>query len=272
MNGRGGKLNKLLTYLPKEAYFVLGMSFILVIVFTILRASFYFINSHFLPAGDSDLLIGSFMLGFYFDLSVISYIVMVYFFILAMVIKPKSRSIALSVFTFFLSIFLLVLVGEAEFYSLFETRYNYTILREFEDMKGLFYLIWEGYPVFMYSLLWLILVLILTSGQSFLFHALLRDYPPYGETGVEVFKRGLVGFAIFLVIFTGSRGGVGEKAISCTDGKVADSKFLSDLTLNGAFTLGSTIIDNESEGCISQKQVVPNIIILPKEDPQVGLS
>lgn len=264
MNSKNGKLNFILSALPKEAYFVLGMYVVLFIIFSTLRLAFYSVNSGFMAGGDS--FIDSFIVGLRFDLVVSSYVVMGYFFILAAIIKPKSRSAALSVFAFILSLLLLILVGEAEFYSVFETRYNYTILDYFKDPKALFIFIWNGYPLFMYGILWVILVLILTAGQSFLFYTLLREFPPYGETSLEVFKKGLVGLVVFLFIFAGTRGGIQSEPIGCLDADILGSKFSSHLALNGAFTLGSTIINNEAEGCISQKQTVPNIIILPSED------
>lgn len=264
MNSKNGKFNFILSSLPKEAYFVLGMYVVWFIIFAILRVSFYALNSDLMESGYS--FIDSFILGWRFDLVVSSYIVMAYFFILAAIIKPTSRSVAISVLAFFLSLFLLILVGEAEFYSAFETRLNYTLLEYFRDPKALIIFIWEGYPVFMYGILWVILVLILTAGQSFLFYALLREFPPYGETSLEVFKKGLVGLLVFLFIFAGTRGGLGGDPIGCDDADRLGSKFSSHLALNGAFTLGATIINNEAEGCISIKQVVPNIIILPSED------
>lgn len=265
MIGNFKKLKGLLTYFPKEAYFVFFMFLNLLVLFTILRLSFYMVNSSFLTSNDEGLLLNIFTSGLRFDVAVSSIIAMIYFFILAMTRKPKVRSIVLSLFTFFVCLLLLVLVGEAEYYNAFETRYNFTILEYFKDIGSLVSFVWANYPVFMYSILWLILVLILTAGQSFLFHTFLRDYPPYGETGLEVFKRGLIGLLLFIVMFIGIRGGLGANMISCTDSDHLGSKFAMDLSQNGAFTLGATLLDNNAKGCIYIKQKVPNIIIFPED-------
>lgn len=265
MIGKLKKLNGLLSYFPKEAYFVFFMFLNLLAIFTILRFSFYIVNSSFLTSADDGLLLGAFILGLRFDVAVSSSIAMIYFFILAISRKPKVRSISLSLFTFLVSLLLLLLVGEAEYYSAFETRYNFTILGYLRDIGGIVKVVWANYPLFMYGTLWVILVLMLTAVQSFLFHAFLRDYPPYGETGLEVFKRGLVGLSLLVIILIGVRGGLGGDMISCTDAESLGSKFAKDLSQNGAFTLGATILDNNADGCLNIKQKVPNIIIFPED-------
>ena len=128
----------------------------------------------------------------------------------------------------FFSISLFLCIVDYYFFKEFDQRLDYKVL-EYLEYDYIYKILWDDYP-----LIWVLAISIGTLVLSYhLFHRMgFRTNARYSTVRAIIWP-----FVIAPVLFVGIRGSLGPKAINNGPAYFSDSMSLSQLTLNGLFTL-----------------------------------
>ena len=222
-------------FFPPEARFVAGVYVLLLGVFSALRLLLLVRNVNFAHQVDTGVLLRSFLVGLRFDLAVSSYLLIPL--LLLLLLPPRFRSAVLGGFVLLAGGLFFLGVAEAEFYGEFESRFNSLVYEYVGHPKIVAGMIWDGYPVVRYALIWLVLALVFLAGLRWLYRRCLADVQVVTTTRGSLLRVMGTTVALALMIFA-SRGGVGHEPLRWGDAFFSESTFANHLALNGLYTLG----------------------------------
>jgi phosphoglycerol transferase MdoB-like AlkP superfamily enzyme len=222
-------------FFPPEARFVAGIYVLLLGIFTALRLLLLVRNANFSHQVDTGVLLQSFLVGLRFDLAVSSYLMIPLF--LQLVLLPwRFRFALLGGFALLAGGLIFLGVAEAEFYGEFESRFNSLVFEYVGHPKIVAGMIWDGYPVVRYGLIWLVLALLFLAGLCWLYRRCLADVQVTATIRGSMLRVMGGTVTLALMIFA-SRGGVGHEPLRWGDAFFSESTFANHLALNGLFTL-----------------------------------
>jgi phosphoglycerol transferase MdoB-like AlkP superfamily enzyme len=223
-----------------EVLFVGGLYGVLLALFALLRLFLLWRNSLLAGQVPTELLVKSFWVGARFDLAVSSYLLMPLL-VLLMVFK-RFRGLMMAGFTVLVGSLLFMGLAEAEFYREFESRFNSLVFEYLGHPKIVAGMIWDGYPVLRYVLVWLLLTGLLVVCVRWLYRKLpLRQEQERTPRQSLLRIMGTVVVLTLMVFF--SRGGFGHSPLRWGDAFFCEAPFANHLALNGIFTLGRSVWD-----------------------------
>ena len=154
-----------------EIPLILGLYGVLLLVFAALRLLMLWRNGHLGSASAPLTLAQSFLVGIRFDLAIASYLLILLF--LLLVLLRRQQALVLVVFTCLVALLTLFGIAEAEFYRELEMRFNSLVFEYLSHPDIVGGMLWSGYPVLRYLLLWALVVLLLVAGIRILYRRLL---------------------------------------------------------------------------------------------------
>ncbi len=231
---------KELRQLCPEVLFVGGLYIVLLVLFALLRLFLLWRNPALAGQVPSGLLLESFWVGARFDLAISSYLLMPLLLLLTLV--RRRRGLLLAGFTALVGGMLFMGLAEAEFYREFESRFNNLVFEYLSHPKIVAGMIWDGYPVARYVLLWMVLIALLVGSVRLLYRWLLVQ-PGQERTARQSLLRVMGTVAALTLMIFFSRGGFGHSPLRWGDAFFSEAPFANHLALNGMFSLGRSIWD-----------------------------
>lgn len=219
-----------------EVRFIAGLYLLLVTLFAALRLVLLVRNTNLAEGVATGELLKSFLVGARFDLAVASYL-LIPLFLLLVGLSQRWRGRIVFGFGVLTASLLLLGISEAEFYGEFESRYNALVYEYLSHPQIVGEMIWEGYPVVRYTLIWLLLAACWGIGLWFLARRHLRPVPLAAtprQSLLRIMGTTLTLAAMVVVL----RGGISGEPLRWGDAFFSESTFANHLALNGLFTLG----------------------------------
>ncbi len=230
--------SKAASFFPPEARFIFALYVLLLLYFGFLRLALLQRNIVLAEQIPSAILTMSFLTGMRFDLAISSYM-LIPLFVALMVFKGRSRSRVIWLFCIIFQAAFLLGLAEAEFYSEFESRFNTLVFEYLSHPNIVAEMIWEGYPVVRYVLLWMLLAAFFAFMVRRLFHFFFSS----DEPGYPSLSRILGSMGMLVLMVFASRGGFGHEPLRWGDAFFSESTFANHLALNGMFSLGRSVWD-----------------------------
>ncbi|MDH4223808.1 MAG: sulfatase-like hydrolase/transferase [candidate division Zixibacteria bacterium] len=208
----------------------------------------FLVRYHNLASGiPLSILFQSFVIGTRFDMVVLSYLIIPFFFLSSLPLIGLfrfrvTRYILLGIlFLCFSLLFLLTLV-DLEYFSVFGTRLNLWALEYLDHPDFVFYSIWSSFPVIPYLIFWAL------TSMVFLLLMLRLSSKTLGRKGKVMILSEIFYFilACFL-LFSSARGRLKLAPIDWGLAYFSQYGFANQLALNGIHTLGKTTLDEYKE-------------------------
>lgn len=234
-------MSVLRTLLLPEVRFISAIYGLLLVVFAVLRGLLLWRN-HLQAAGiPEDVLAKSFLVGLRFDLAISSYLLIPLF--LLLLLLPRQRHKVL-IYGFCALVGALILFGiaEVEFYRELEMRFNTLVFEYLSHPTIVAGMIWEGYPVFRYLLLWILLMVFLCAGVRWAYR---KSWPEHNAPVVfrwSIARAGVAGCLLIMMVI-GARGGLASQPLRWGDAFFCEDAFANNLALNGVYTLGRSALE-----------------------------
>jgi phosphoglycerol transferase MdoB-like AlkP superfamily enzyme len=183
----------------------------------------------------------SFWVGFRFDLAVSAYLLIPLLVVLFLWRGPK-RYWPVLIFCVLAGAIIFGGIAEIEFYREFESRFNALVFEYLSHPKIVAGMIWAGYPVLRYSLLWLAVTVFFLILVAALYRRYIKrpDAPDRQRRGIA--ETAWAVCALALLVFA-ARGGFTGEPLRWGDAFFSNSTFANHLALNGTFTLGRSAWD-----------------------------
>ncbi|MDY0267510.1 LTA synthase family protein [Trichloromonas sp.] len=221
---------------PGEVRFIAGLYLLLAGLFAALRLVLLVRNTNLAEGVATGELLKSFLIGARFDLAVASYL-LIPLFLLLLGLSQRWRGRLVFGLGILTAALLLLGISEAEFYVEFESRYNALVYEYLSHPKIVGEMIWEGYPVVRYTLLWLLFAAVMAVVLRRLFRRYLAA-PTDAESPRGALLR-IMGTTLTLAaMVVVLRGGITGEPLRWGDAFFSESTFANHLALNGLFTLG----------------------------------
>ena len=219
-----------------DAYFLLCVTLISLLMFAALRCLLLIRNNELLEGVPGSDIAISFLIGVRFDLIIVSYILFPLVFALVLPKGLGKRTLAFLwlISTFAFTIFLGV--AELDFYHEFHNRLNsiaYHYLQE--DAATVSSMIWNGFPVVRYLLLWLVLVAIFVYALKIASKLTTPDVVKSTPLLIRISTTVL----LLALLVIGARGATIRSGPPLRWGDAFHSShlFANHLALNGTFTI-----------------------------------
>ncbi len=224
---------------------------VLLLVFSMARLGFYYYNNNLAVDVSGRDILDSFLIGVRFDGMVTSILCVP---LLAGFLWPSSIALRKSLvlwFTFVTSVVIFFCITELDFYREFHQRLNSLVFEYVrQDPATVISMLWRGFPVLRYLLLWLLL-----SWLMYRFYLLVDHVACVVAAGsrflprapAAAYVRWLVFFLVFLSMVAGARGTLRQgPPLRWGDAFHSRNLFANHLGLNGVFTLykAATASDN----------------------------
>jgi len=239
-------LSRVLKYvLMPEILFVSGVYLLLLVVFEVLRLLLLFRNSLHATGIESQVLVKSFLVGMRFDIATSSFLLMPLFLCL-LFIPSRWRKRLISGFCLVGGLIIVSGLAEIEFYRELEMRFNTLVFEYLTHPKIVAGMVWDGYPVFRYLLLWAILFAFFSFGTYWLYRKLWPQPENAGRTAL--FPKIVVSFVFVGLMVIGARGGLSSEPLRWGDAFFSEDAFANNLALNGIYTLGRSALEKISGG------------------------
>ena len=219
-----------------DVYFMLCVTLISLLMFSALRCLLLVRNNELLEGIPGSDIVISFLIGVRFDLIVVSYILLPLVFALLLPKGLGKRRIALLWLTSLFAITIFLGVAELDFYYEFHNRLNsiaYHYLQE--DAATVSSMIWNGFPVVRYLLLWLVLVVIYIYALKLMSRLTTPDVVKPSPLLVRISTTVL----ILALLVIGARGATIRSGPPLRWGDAFHSThlFANHLALNGTYTI-----------------------------------
>lgn len=228
-----------------DSLFILGYALLYIGVLAILRGILILVNPDL--AGNIPLtdLARSFLVGLRFDLIITSILAAPLLLALLLPNGLGTRKLALVWLGTCAAVTLFAGVAELEFYREFHTRLNSIALHYLEeDPATVSSMIWHGFPVVRYLLLWLALWLVYFSGLRWLD----RLTPKQPQQGYRAASRLPVFVLMVFLAVWGGRGTLRSgPPLRWGDAFHSQHLFANHLALNGTYTLSKAAMEDQQE-------------------------
>lgn len=231
-------------FLP-EIRLATGLYVLLLLVFSALRALLLWRNSLHAAAAEPGILLKSFLVGLRFDIAISSYLLLPL--LLCLVLLPaRWRRGILNGFCTVIGVLIVSGLAEIEFYRELEMRFNTLVFEYLSHPKIVAGMVWEGYPVFRYLLVWTVLFGTFCIGVRWLVR---RAWPPVRTAGTPSrFWRGPMIVIFIALMVLGARGGLASTPLRWGDAFFSEDAFANNLALNGVYTLGRSALEKLTGG------------------------
>jgi phosphoglycerol transferase MdoB-like AlkP superfamily enzyme len=230
--------------LPPEALFTAGLYGLLLTVFALLRGLLLWRNAGQAAGIPAATLAESFLVGLRFDLAVSSYLLLP-FFLLLLLLRGRRRAWAVGGLCLLVGGLVLLGLAEIEFYRELEMRFNTLVFEYLSHPQIVGGMIWAGYPVFRYLLVWGALTILFAAGAAWLYRRLLHD-PPAVAGAPQALARTMGGTVLLALMIFASRGGFAHEPLRWGDAFFCEATFANHLALNGVFTLARSAVEKFS--------------------------
>jgi phosphoglycerol transferase MdoB-like AlkP superfamily enzyme len=236
------------SFVPSEISYLAGLFTAWLSIFSLLRLGLLLRNINLAEGIPLKILSQSFLVGVRFDIAVTCYLL---FPLLAWGLIPKYgwqyQARVLRFFPWALSVLwsplIFLSMAEWEFYREFQDRFNLLAVQYIrEDPGTVVSMIWHGYPVVRYLLLWTVFTALFFSAMKFLSN---RSALPAEFSRERYLRRTLPAALVFLLLFVaGVRGGVQRGApLRWGDAYFSKYTYANHLALNGMYMLSRTVIE-----------------------------
>ncbi|MDH4231417.1 MAG: LTA synthase family protein [Nitrospirota bacterium] len=219
------------------------------IIFSLLRMGLLLRNVHFADDVPLQTLLQSFFVGARFDAAITCYLLSpLLFWGLIPFYGLQYQTRMLRFFPWLLSLVWspLIFLGlaEFEFYREFHDRFNQLAIQYLlDDHATVISMVWNGYPVIPYLILWLVLTVLMG-------YALKLQINTTPLTSSFTWKTYLgkvlpVGLVLAAVLVIGARGGIQQMPLRWGDAYFSRNTFANHLALNGIFTLSKAALERQ---------------------------
>ena len=235
-----------------EIRFVAGLYLFLLLIFAALRGMLLLRNSLQATGIDPGTLAKSFLVGLRFDIAISSYLLIPFF--LCLVLFPIGcRKALLSVFCGTVGFFIFSGLAEIEFYRELEMRFNTLVFEYLSHPKIVAGMVWEGYPVFRYLLLWALLFIAFCAGLRWLSRKTLLPRRDYGFSAF--LSRAVISIVFITIMVIGARGGLANTPLRWGDAFFSEDAFANNAnrTVPVGFNYFSYSVRSESDKGIYYK-------------------
>jgi phosphoglycerol transferase MdoB-like AlkP superfamily enzyme len=243
---------RLVSFVSSEVILTVCIYLLLLLLFSIQRGMMVWRN--FNQAADIPFVTvaKSFFVGLRFDMAISSYLLMPLF-LLLLVLKGPWRVWLLRLLCVMVSVIVLLGLAELEFYRELEMRFNSLVFEYLSHPKIVGGMIWQGYPVFQYLVIWSALTAFFAYAVFWLYRRFSAIPVRSGSSRVRIFWRVLL---LVTMVFA-SRGGFGHEPLRWGDAFFSDAPFANQLALNGMFTLGRSVLEKGSSKQNTWTKVLP---------------
>ncbi|MCU7968812.1 MAG: LTA synthase family protein, partial [gamma proteobacterium symbiont of Bathyaustriella thionipta] len=224
-----------------DSVFLLNSALFSLFTFAILRMMLIIRNNELLDGIPIIDVLNSFLIGMRFDLIVVSYAMLPLVFALLLPHGLGKRKIAFFWLIALFGLFQFLAVVELDFYHEFHNRLNSIAFQYLkEDPTTVSSMIWNGFPVIRYLLLWFFLVFsyayILKIIASY---RLPEQSTPNHEDSSNVIVRVITVILLLIFLIIGARGGTIRSGPPLRWGDAFHSThlFTNHMALNGTFTI-----------------------------------
>jgi len=223
--------NKLLS----DIVFILGMAVFTLFSFTVLRLILLIRNSQLLEGIPFNDLLNAFLIGTRFDLIIVSYLLLplVFFLFLPGGLGQRKLASLWLVLAFGFCLFLAIV--ELDFYHEFHNRLNSIAFQYLkEDPATVSSMLWNGFPIIRYLLLWFFLLLT----YAYVLAKIASKNSQHAATNSHFLLRNVSAVLILLLFVIGARGGTIRSGPPLRWGEAFHSSYLfaNHLALNGTYT------------------------------------
>lgn len=160
--------------------------------------------------------------------------------------SPRLRRVFYWLFLTVMGLLTYLLIAEFEYFHEFQVRYNQIVISYLDQPATVGGMIWHGYPVLSYTLLWLTAMVILALALRWL----MRRIYPAGEAFPArptlrycAAETGSIILVITCLVF-GMRGGFQGEPLRWGDAFKSEHDVVNQFSLNGLYTLGRTLVDH----------------------------
>ncbi len=234
------------TKLGSDSLFLLNIALFSLFTFTILRLFLLIRNSELLEGIPVSDILKSFLIGIRFDLIIVSYILLPLIFFLLTPNGLGSRKLARYWLVLAMGFCLFLGVVELDFYHEFHNRLNSIAYQYFrEDPKTVSSMLWNGFPVIRYLLLWSVSVILYAYGiKKIAAYQLYQQYTP-----ASLILRIITFIIVLLLLIIGARGGTVRSGPPLRWGDAFHSThlFANHLPLNGTYTFIKALMNESHE-------------------------
>lgn len=227
--------------LAGHAFFMLLSMLAVILMFSLSRTGLYWYNVDLASTISREEVLTSFLIGMRFDLMVVCIFSLP---LLAGFLFPKSISLRKSLVIWLAvvsSISIFFCIAELDFYREFHQRLNSLVFEYIrQDPATVISMLWNGFPVFRYLLLWVFFSWLMYRFYLLVDHAaclMAKHYLPKSSPSA-IWLRVLTMFVVLLMIVIGARGTLRQgPPLRWGDAFHSQSLFANHLGLNGIFTL-----------------------------------
>ena len=239
MNNRQNSTQAKKYTLGAHAIFMLASMLVLMVMFSLSRLGLYWYNSDLASVLSRHEVLTSFFIGLRFDLMVVCILSVP---LLSGFLFSQSavlRKVLVFWLAFGSSIVIFFCIAELDFYREFHQRLNSLVFEYIrQDPATVISMLWNGFPLFRYLLLWMFLSLLMFFAfrrVSLISNALAARYVP---SQASLLVRGVVLILVALCIVIGARGTLRQgPPLRWGDAFHSQNLFANHLGLNGIFTL-----------------------------------
>lgn len=139
------------------------------------------------------------------------------------------------------SVALLLMLAELEFFNEFRVRFNQLALEYLNQPATVGGMVWHNYPVVRYGLLWCVLAAVVYAGFHWMVRRATKDdaAPPR----LALLREAIVTPVLLAGLVFAGRGGFGPAPLRWGDAFHSDNEFVNQVSLNGLWTLGQSAKD-----------------------------
>tara|TARA_B100000902_G_scaffold31590_1_gene37802 strand:- start:5593 stop:7524 length:1932 start_codon:yes stop_codon:yes gene_type:complete len=152
-----------------------------------------------------------------------------------------------------LSLLVLVLLIDQQFYTYFQSHINILVYGFLEDdTKAVLASVWSDHPLIRLVIIFLILVFVIVKVVRSIYNAIIT-FPK----DISIASRIIVIILSLSLFSLGIRGSIGVFPLQIDDSTVSANRFINNLTLNGVYTFVKAIEErNKSRKILSKKDVL----------------
>ena len=238
-------------YRPLNLIFLVCLAFLMCAWFGLARAGLMLRNAPLLSTLPPLELARPFLVGFRFDVATACYLlapfaILIFLPFASLDRSPRMRRLFYWTFVSVMGVVSYLLLAEYEFFREFQVRYNQIAIDYLDHPATVGGMIWKGYPVVRYTLIWLAGMVILTLAVRWLMRRLFGT----ATTAIAPLSKRYVlaeALCVFIAVaglVVGIRGGIQGTPLRWGDAFKSESDTVNQLSLNGIYTLGRTLSDN----------------------------
>lgn len=246
-------------YRPRNLIFIVCLMAMLCIWFALLRGGLMWRNADLLadvPAGEFH---RPFLIGLRFDFATVCYLLLplwgvIFFPVLSADRNPRLRRLLYWLLLVVVGVVSYLLLAEYEYVHEFQVRYNQIVLTYLDQMETVGGMLWQGYPVVRYTLLWLAGM---TAFALALRWMMRRVYAaPSPALSVRYcLAEGTSAILVLLALIFGLRGGFQSAPLRWGDAFKSEHDIVNQLSLNGVYVLGKTLADSTKSADATRRWV-----------------